>query len=238
MCHLLLAEGAGRRGRARHADPVAARHRAARELHAALAAAEDLPPHQGRQADEGGVRGRDHQHAVDAVRGGLSRRAGLGREHRRPARRCYARADANAEVLYDWAERTPWVENLAVDPATRSNTSVCLKIVDPAVAKLPIDAQRAFVKQLEAMLDKENAALRHRRPPRRAAALAHLVRLDGRDGRRRGAHALARLGLRRGQGRPRQGGVSCHPGSARQRRIRDPGAAALSHPIAGSRILR
>ena len=69
-----------------------------------------------------------------------------------------ARADANAKVLLDWAERTSWVENLAADPATRSNTSVCLKIVDPAVAKLPIDAQRAFVKQLEAMLDKENAA--------------------------------------------------------------------------------
>ncbi len=48
--HLLLAEGAGRRGGARHADPVAARGRAARELHAALAAAEDLPPDQGRQA--------------------------------------------------------------------------------------------------------------------------------------------------------------------------------------------
>ena len=50
---LLLAEGAGRRGRARHADPVAARHRAARELHAAVAAAEDFPPHQGRQAHAG-----------------------------------------------------------------------------------------------------------------------------------------------------------------------------------------
>ena len=70
----------------------------------------------------------------------------------------HSRANANAKVLYDWAEKTPWLESLAVDPATRSNTSVCLKIVDPAVAKLPIDAQRAFVKQLETMLDKENAA--------------------------------------------------------------------------------
>jgi phosphoserine aminotransferase len=69
-----------------------------------------------------------------------------------------ARADANAKVLYDWAEKTPWLESLAVDRATRSNTSVCLKIVDPAVAKLSEDAQRAFVKQLESMLDKENAA--------------------------------------------------------------------------------
>jgi phosphoserine aminotransferase len=70
----------------------------------------------------------------------------------------HARADANAKVLYDWAAKTPWLEPLAVEPATRSNTSVCLKIVDPAVAKLSVDAQRAFVKQLEAMLDKENAA--------------------------------------------------------------------------------
>jgi phosphoserine aminotransferase len=69
-----------------------------------------------------------------------------------------ARADANAKVLYDWAASTPWLEPLAVDPATRSNTSVCLKVVDPAVAKLPVDAQRAFVKQIEAILDKENAA--------------------------------------------------------------------------------
>jgi phosphoserine aminotransferase len=70
----------------------------------------------------------------------------------------HARADANAKVLYDWAAKTPWLEPLPVDPATRSNTSVCLKIVDPAVAKLGVDAQRAFVKQIEAMLDKENAA--------------------------------------------------------------------------------
>ena len=47
---LLLAEGAGRRGRARHAGAVAARGRAARELQAGLAAAEDLPHDQGRQA--------------------------------------------------------------------------------------------------------------------------------------------------------------------------------------------
>jgi phosphoserine aminotransferase len=70
----------------------------------------------------------------------------------------FARADANAKVLYDWAANTPWLEPLAVDPATRSNTSVCLKVVDPAVAKLPVDAQRAFVKQIEAILDNENAA--------------------------------------------------------------------------------
>jgi len=71
----------------------------------------------------------------------------------------YARTNANAGVLFDWAERTPWLENLAVDPATRSNTSVCLKIVDPAVVRLPLEGQRAFVKKLEALLEKEKAAL-------------------------------------------------------------------------------
>jgi phosphoserine aminotransferase len=70
----------------------------------------------------------------------------------------FARADANAKVLYDWAERTPWLQSLAEVPATRSNTSVCLKIVDPAVARLAEDAQRAFVKEIEAILDRENAA--------------------------------------------------------------------------------
>jgi phosphoserine aminotransferase len=69
-----------------------------------------------------------------------------------------ARADTNAKVLYDWADKTPWLEPLAVDPGTRSNTSVCLKIVDPSVAGLPVDAQRSFVKQIEAILDKEDAA--------------------------------------------------------------------------------
>jgi phosphoserine aminotransferase len=42
-----------------------------------------------------------------------------------------ARADANAVVLFDWIARTPWIANLAEDPATRSNTSVCLRFTDP-----------------------------------------------------------------------------------------------------------
>src|SRR5881392_3866292 len=41
------------------------------------------------------------------------------------------RADANAKVIHDWVAKTPWIANLAEHPATRSNTSVCLKIVDP-----------------------------------------------------------------------------------------------------------
>ena len=46
-----------------------------------------------------------------------------------------ARADANFKVLADWAARTPWIDFFAEDPATRSNTSVSLKIVDPDVTQ-------------------------------------------------------------------------------------------------------
>src|SRR5262250_2053077 len=52
-----------------------------------------------------------------------------------------ARADANARAVATWVARTPWVDFLARDPAIRSNTSVCLKVVDAAVTALPVDAQ-------------------------------------------------------------------------------------------------
>jgi phosphoserine aminotransferase len=69
-----------------------------------------------------------------------------------------ARADANAKVIADWVERTPWIDFLARDPRLRSNTSVCLKIVDPTVTRLTAEAQAAFVKGIAAALDKEGIA--------------------------------------------------------------------------------
>jgi phosphoserine aminotransferase len=69
-----------------------------------------------------------------------------------------ARANANAQVMHDWVAKTPWVANLAEDAATASNTSVCLKIVDPAITSLSVDAQWAFVKDLVARIEKEGAA--------------------------------------------------------------------------------
>ncbi|PKQ07862.1 MAG: phosphoserine transaminase, partial [Alphaproteobacteria bacterium HGW-Alphaproteobacteria-10] len=68
-----------------------------------------------------------------------------------------ARADANAAALQAWVDRTAWVENLVAEPALRSNTSVCLAITDPAVAALDDAGQRAFVKRLTALLEKEAA---------------------------------------------------------------------------------
>jgi len=69
-----------------------------------------------------------------------------------------ARADANFKVLSDWVSKTPWVEFLAQVPATRSNTSVCFSIVDPAVTALDADAQAAFAKAIVSRLDKAGVA--------------------------------------------------------------------------------
>jgi phosphoserine aminotransferase len=69
-----------------------------------------------------------------------------------------ARADGNARVISDWMSRSPWIDFLAGDPAIRSNTSVCLKVVDPAITRLVPEAQAAFVKSIAAALDKEGVA--------------------------------------------------------------------------------
>ena len=68
-----------------------------------------------------------------------------------------ARADANTKVLTDWQAKTPWADFLAADKSIRSNTSVCLKVVDPVITALPADAQADFAKKLVALVEKEGA---------------------------------------------------------------------------------
>lgn len=69
------------------------------------------------------------------------------------------RADANLAALEAWVEKTSWVAFLAEDRAIRSNTSVCLKVVDPRVTGLAEAAQADFAKKLASLLEKEGAAL-------------------------------------------------------------------------------
>lgn len=69
-----------------------------------------------------------------------------------------ARADANFAAIDAFVQKTPWIANLAVDPQTRSNTSVCLTIVDPEVKALSNEQQAAFAKGIVALLDKEGVA--------------------------------------------------------------------------------
>ena len=65
-----------------------------------------------------------------------------------------ARANANAQAVFDFCEANDWIANLAEDPATRSNTSVCLKFTDDR-----IQDGAAFAKAVAKRLEKENIAL-------------------------------------------------------------------------------
>ncbi|MFC6490026.1 phosphoserine transaminase [Nitratireductor sp. GCM10026969] len=69
-----------------------------------------------------------------------------------------ARADANFAAIDRFVEKSGWLAHLAEDPATRSNTSVCLTIVDQEVTKLDAEALAAFAKGIVSRLDKEGVA--------------------------------------------------------------------------------
>ena len=69
-----------------------------------------------------------------------------------------ARSEKNLETVSAWVDRSEWVDFLAADPATRSCTSICLKIVDPWFAAQGVEEQTAIEKRLVAMLAEEGAA--------------------------------------------------------------------------------
>ncbi len=69
-----------------------------------------------------------------------------------------ARADANADALNSWVDRTDWIENLASEKQTRSNTSVCLKLSATAVSGLSDDEATALPKAIVKLLEAEEAA--------------------------------------------------------------------------------
>ncbi|HET9232343.1 MAG TPA: phosphoserine transaminase [Vitreimonas sp.] len=71
----------------------------------------------------------------------------------------HARCDENAKVLHNWVAKTPWIANLVDDQAIRSNTGVCLTVIDPRVASLSDEAQAEFAKRLAGLLEKEGVAL-------------------------------------------------------------------------------
>jgi phosphoserine aminotransferase len=65
-----------------------------------------------------------------------------------------ARANANAQAIFDFCASRDWIDNLAEDPATRSNTSVCLKFTDPRITD-----GAAFAKAVAKCLEGEGIAL-------------------------------------------------------------------------------
>ena len=70
----------------------------------------------------------------------------------------HGRADASLTAIARWVEDTPWVDFLAQDPSTRSNTGVCLSIVDPAYLALGEVGQREVCKSLTGLLETEGIA--------------------------------------------------------------------------------
>ncbi|HVP29482.1 MAG TPA: phosphoserine transaminase [Myxococcota bacterium] len=70
-----------------------------------------------------------------------------------------SRSEANLALLAAWVERTPWIGFLAKDPATRSCTSICLELIDPAFVALDEKARAELVKKLVSLLEKEGVAL-------------------------------------------------------------------------------
>ena len=69
-----------------------------------------------------------------------------------------ARSEKKLETVSAWVDRSEWVDFLAADPATRSCTSICLKIVDPWFASQGVEEQTSIEKRLVAMLAEEGAA--------------------------------------------------------------------------------
>jgi phosphoserine aminotransferase len=69
-----------------------------------------------------------------------------------------ARSEANLQVVAAWVDATPWVDFLAERPETRSSTSICLKIADPAVAALPSGQQASLIKDMVAKLAEDDIA--------------------------------------------------------------------------------
>jgi len=69
-----------------------------------------------------------------------------------------ARSQANLAAVTRWVEKAPWIDFLVREEANRSWTSVCLEVTDPWFAKQPAEAQRAALKQMETLLDKEGVA--------------------------------------------------------------------------------
>ena len=79
-----------------------------------------------------------------------------------------ARTEANAAALDDWVRRTEWIDYLAENPAIRSTTSVCLKIVDPRVTAMTEEARQGLVRRIKALVEDEGAAFdieSHRNAP-------------------------------------------------------------------------
>ena len=68
------------------------------------------------------------------------------------------RSEANLKVVTNWVAQTDWIDFLAKDPVTRSNTSICLKIIAPWYQALTDEEQTKKAKELVKLIDNEGVA--------------------------------------------------------------------------------
>lgn len=68
------------------------------------------------------------------------------------------RSNANLAAIEKWVEKSDWIDFLAEHPKTRSNTSICLKIVSPWYKSLSEEEQAAKAKEIVSLLEKEEVA--------------------------------------------------------------------------------
>ncbi|PPQ29339.1 phosphoserine transaminase [Rhodopila globiformis] len=68
------------------------------------------------------------------------------------------RSEASLKAVADWVAQSDWADFLAEEPATRSCTSICLKIVAPWFTALPAEGQAKAAKQLASLLEKQGVA--------------------------------------------------------------------------------
>src|SRR3954463_11118235 len=164
-----------------------------------MAAAEDLPHDQGRQAQRRHLRGRDDQHAFDAVRRGLPRCAELGEVGRRPqgadrarGRQCPGARRLEGEDLMDrfsFEGSGDPIQHIGVFESRRSRHHLAWR-------------RRAvgLRQEVGGLGGKGRRRLRFRALPGRAGRPAYLVRRHRGSERCRAADAVDRLGFRRDQG--------------------------------------
>ncbi len=107
---------------------------------------------------EGIFRGDYDEHAVDAMCRGRAGRTAVGRTHRRSAGDCLLVPEANLKAVADFVAGSPSFDFLANDPATRSNTSICLKIVSPWFLSLDADGRAKAARRIAALLEKRGIA--------------------------------------------------------------------------------
>jgi phosphoserine aminotransferase len=69
-----------------------------------------------------------------------------------------ARSNRNARAVTDWVERTPWIDFLATRAETRSNTSICLRVVDAEITSRAHEDQAAFAAKIAKLLETEGVA--------------------------------------------------------------------------------